>query len=187
MPSPQSRFGDCLPGTRKAGSVDTPTMAHTMTVFKPRSLAFALLLAALPTGFAFSAPVAARALARVAPMREQQAAGVGAAGMGSAAVGGRALAGRVGGGPPASAVGGGAQGSINPAGNGVAGDGDPALNAAGLRSVPADNGESALTTGGVIRGSAGVPPAPGSGAARRQVTGQAPPNWQAPKSARRRG
>jgi hypothetical protein len=157
-----------------------------MTVFKSRSLAFALLLAALPTGFALGAGGGAGASGGSAAGAGSTGGGVGAAGMGSAAVGGGAPAGRVGGGPPAGAVGGGAPGSINPAGNGAAGTGNPALNAAGGKSVPSDNPasgfENAPTTGGVIGGNTGVPPATGAGAASPPVTGQAQPNPVAPKA-----
>ena len=57
----------------------------------PRSLAFALVIAALPVGFAFAGGSGGRGGAI--------GAGVGAAGMGSAAIGGGASAGQVGGGP----------------------------------------------------------------------------------------
>ena len=157
-----------------------------MTVFRPRSLAFALLIVALPTGFALGAGGGAGSGGSSAGTGATGG-GAGAAGMGSAAVGGGAPAGRVGGGPPAGAVGGGAPGSINPAGNGAAGTGNPALNAAGVRSVPSDNPasglENALTTGGVIGGNVGVPPATSTGGAAPPVTGQqAQPNPVAPKA-----
>jgi hypothetical protein len=148
-----------------------------MTV-KPRSLAFAIVLAALPVGFALGAGGGAGSGAAAGSAgvgAGATGAGVGAAGMGGAAVGGGAPAGRVGGGPPAGAVGGGAPGSNNPAGNGAAGTGDPGLNAAG--TVPPDNPASGLenapTTGGVIGGNTGVPPI-GVGASP-PVTGQTDP------------
>jgi hypothetical protein len=126
-----------------------------MIICNPRSLTFALLIAALPVGFALAAGGGGRGGAI--------GAGVGAAGMGSAAVGGGAPAGAVGGGPPAGAVGGGSPGSNNPAGNGAAGTGSPSMNAGGV----AGNGTNAspgitnpTTTGGVIGGYGGVPPAP---------------------------
>ena len=154
-----------------------------MTLFIPRTLAFAVLLAALPTGFAVGAGGGAGSGGGTGA--GATGAGVGAAGMGSAAVEGGAPAGRVGGGPPAGAVGGGAPGSTNPAGNGAAGTGDPALNAAGVRSVPSDNPASGLenapTTGGVIGGNAGVPPVTGTGAASPPIAGQAQPSPVAPK------
>jgi hypothetical protein len=73
-----------------------------MIICNPRSLAFALLIAALPVEFA---------LAGSGGRGGAIGAGVGAAGMGSAAVGGGAPAGAVGGGLPAGAVGGGSPGS----------------------------------------------------------------------------
>jgi hypothetical protein len=88
-----------------------------------RSLAFALLIAALPVGFALAGGGGGRGGAI--------GAGVGAADMGGAGVGGGAPAGQVGGGPPAGFVGGGLPGSNNPAGNGSAGTGNPSLNAVG--------------------------------------------------------
>ena len=129
-----------------------------MIICNPRSLAFALLIAALPVGFAFAGGSGGRGGAL--------GAGVGAAGMGSAAVGGGAPAGQVGGGPAAGAVGGGSPGSNNPAGNGSAGTGNPSLNAVG--GGPGGNGTNtpgipnARTTGGDIGGyggSTGVAPA----------------------------
>ena len=89
----------------------------------PRSLAFALVIAALPVGFAFAGGSGGRGGAI--------GAGVGAAGMGSAAIGGGASAGQVGGGPPAGLVGGGSPNSNSPDGNGSAGTGNPSLNAVG--------------------------------------------------------
>ena len=62
-----------------------------MIICNPRSLAFALLIAALPVGFALAGGSGGRGGAI--------GAGVGAAGMGSAGVGGGAPAGSVGGGP----------------------------------------------------------------------------------------
>ena len=167
----------------KPNSVDAPTMEPIMTVFRPRSLAFAFLLAALPTGVALGAGGGAGAGDAAAGSSAGAGAtggGVGAAGMGSAAVGGGAPAGRVGGGPPAGAVGGGAPGSTNPAGNGAAGTGDPALNAAGVKSLPAENPASGLeaapTTGGVIGENIGA------GGASPPMSGQARSNPVAPKT-----
>jgi hypothetical protein len=152
-----------------------------MSAFTPRSLAFAVLFAAMPASFALGAGGGAGSSGAGAT-----GAGVGAAGMGSAAVGGGAPAGRVGGGPPAGAVGGGAPGSANPAGNGAAGTGNPALNAAGVKTVPPDNPASGLenapTTGGVIGGNSGVPPATASGAGAPPKAGQAQTNPVAPKT-----
>src|SRR5229473_6220117 len=94
---------------------------RAMIICNPRSLAFALLIAALPVGFALAGGSGGRGGAI--------GAGVGAAGMGSAGVGGGAPAGSVGGGPPAGLVGGGSPNSNNAAGNGAAGTGNPSLNA----------------------------------------------------------
>jgi hypothetical protein len=122
-----------------------------MIICNPRSLAFALLIAALPVGFAFAGGSGGRGGAI--------GAGVGAAGMGSAAIGGGA--GQVGGGPPAGLVGGGSPNSNNPGGNGSAGTGNPSLNAVG--GGPGGNGTNtpgipnARTRGSVIGGGAGVP------------------------------
>src|SRR6202163_224757 len=122
-----------------------------MIICNPRSLAFALLIAALPVGFAFAGGSGGRGGAI--------GAGVGAAGMGSAAIGGGA--GQVGGGPPACLVGGGSPNSSNPGGNGSAGTGNPSLNAVG--GGPGGNGTntpgipSARTGGSVIGGGVGVP------------------------------
>lgn len=122
-----------------------------MIICNPRSLVFAMLIAALPVGFAFAGGSGGRGGAI--------GGGVGAAGMGSAAVGGGAA--RVGGGPAAGEVGGGSPGSNNPAGNGAAGTGIPSRNAGGVQR----NGTNAspgitnpTTTGGVIGGYGGVPP-----------------------------
>jgi hypothetical protein len=123
-----------------------------MTIFNPRSLAFALLIAALPVGFA---------LAGGGGRGGAIGGGVGAAGMGSAAVGGGAPAGRVGGGPAAGEVGGGSPGSNSPAGNGAAGTGIPSRNAGGVQGsgTNASPGITSPTTaGGVIGGDGGVPP-----------------------------
>jgi hypothetical protein len=121
-----------------------------MIIFNPRSLAFALLIAALPAGLA---------LAGGGGRGGAIGGGVGAAGMGSAAVGGGA--GRVGGGPSAGEVGGGSPGSNSPAGNGAAGTGIPSRNAGGVQGI-GTNGSPGITnpttTGGVIGGSEGVPP-----------------------------
>jgi|SRR5258706_9991926 hypothetical protein len=147
-----------------------------MIIFNPRSLAFALLIAALPAGFAFAGGSGGRGGAL--------GAGVGAAGMGSAAVGGGAPGGAVGGGPSAGAVGGGLPGSNNPAGNGAAGTGNPSLNALG--GGAAGNGTNApgipnaRTTGrdiGGYGGSTGVAPAsavPGGGASPEALSNQRP-------------
>jgi hypothetical protein len=126
-----------------------------MIICNPKSLASALLIAALPVGFALAAGGGGRGGAI--------GAGVGAAGMGSAAVGGGAPAGAVGGGPPAGAVGGGSPGSNNPAGNGAAGTGNPSRNAgggAGNDTNASPGVTNTPTTGGVIGGYTGVPPAP---------------------------
>jgi hypothetical protein len=129
-----------------------------MIICNPRILAFALLIAALPVGFALAGGGGGGGGGRGGAI----GAGVGAAGMGSAAVGGGAAA--VGGGPPAGAVGGGSPGSNNPAGNGAAGTGNPSRNAGGLpgNGTNASPGiTNATTTGGVIGGGTGVPgPAP---------------------------
>jgi hypothetical protein len=123
-----------------------------MIICNPRSLAFALLIAALPVGFAFAGGSGGRGAI---------GAGVGAAGMGSAGVGGGAPAGQVGGGPPAGLVGGGAPNSNSPGGNGSAGTGNPSLNAVG--GGPGGNGTNtpgipnARTGGSVIGGGVGVP------------------------------
>jgi hypothetical protein len=124
-----------------------------MIICNQRSLAFAMLIAALPVGFAFAGGSGGRGGAI--------GAGVGAAGMGSAGVGGGAPAGKVGGGPPAGLVGGGSPNSNNPGGNGSAGTGNPSLNAVG--GGPGGNGTNtpgipnARTNGSVIGGGAGVP------------------------------
>jgi hypothetical protein len=130
-----------------------------MIICNPRSLAFAMLIAALPVGFAFAGGSGGRGGAL--------GAGVGAAGMGSAAVGGGAPGGQVGGGPSAGAVGGGSPNSNNPAGNGSAGTGNPSLNAVGSRAGGNDtnapgipiartriggNGDSGGVLGGVLGG-----------------------------------
>jgi hypothetical protein len=108
-----------------------------MIICNPRCLAFALLIAALPVGFALAAGSGGRGGAI--------GAGVGAAGMGSAAVGG------------------GAPGSNNPAGNGAAGTGNPSRNAVGVSGNPTNASPgitNATTTGGVIGGGSGVPSPP---------------------------
>jgi hypothetical protein len=127
-----------------------------MIIFIPRSLAFALLIAALPVGSALAGGAGGGGGRGGA-----SGGGVGAAGMGSAAVGGGAPAGAVGGGPSAGEVGGGSPGSSNPAGNGAAGTGIPSRNAGSVQG----NGTNAspgianpTTTGGVIGGSGGIPP-----------------------------
>ena len=98
-------------------------------------------------------------------------------GTGSAAAGVGAPAGRVGGGPPAGAVGGGAPASANPQGNGAAGAGNPGENAAPLLSLGQSGSglEGAPTTGGVIGGSIGVPPATVGGGVALPVAGQSHP------------
>ena len=142
-----------------------------MIICNPRSLAFALLIAALPVEFA---------LAGSGGRGGAIGAGVGAAGMGSAAVGGGAPAGAVGGGLPAGAVGGGSPGSGNPAGNGAAGTGNPSRNAGGSlgSGTNASPGITrATTTGGVIGGSAGVPSAPQlPGGTSPRALGSQPPS-----------
>jgi hypothetical protein len=127
-----------------------------MIIFIPRSLAFALLIAALPVGSALAGGAGGGGGRGGA-----SGGGVGAAGMGSAAVGGGAPAGAVGGGPSAGEVGGGSPGSSNPAGNGAAGTGIPSRNAGSVQG----NGTNAspgiaspTTTGGVIGGIGGVAP-----------------------------
>jgi hypothetical protein len=124
----------------------------------PRSLTFALLIAALPVGFAFAGGSGGRG--------GVLGGGVGAAGMGSAAVGGGA--GHVGGGAPAGEVGGGSPGSNNPAGNGAAGTGNPSVNSGVVGSsgngTNAPGIPSARTTGGAIGGyggDVGMAPMPG--------------------------
>ena len=148
-----------------------------MIFCNPRSLAFALLIAALPVGFALAGGSGGRGGAI--------GGGVGAAGMGSAAVGGGAPGGQVGGGPTAGAVGGGSPDSNNPAGNGSAGTGNPSLNAVG--GGPGGNGtntpgiSNARTTGsniGGYGGSTGVAPAsnvPGGGTSPEALRSQLPP------------
>jgi hypothetical protein len=137
-----------------------------MMICNPRSLSFALLIAALPMGFALAGGSGGRGAAGAAP--GGFGGGVGAAGMGSAAVGNGAPAGAVGGGPSAGRVGGGAPGSSNPAGNGAAGAGSPSMNAGGVagNGINASPGiTNATTTGGAIGGyggSTGVAPAPKS-------------------------
>jgi hypothetical protein len=142
----------------------------------PRSLAFALVIAALPVGFAFGGGRGGAI-----------GAGVGAEGMGSAAIGGGASAGQVGGGPPAGLVGGGSPNSNSPDGNGSAGTGNPSLNAVG--GSPGGNGSNtpgipnARTGGSVIGGGVGVPSpspfgspggtAPGALSSQRQSTDSA--------------
>jgi hypothetical protein len=138
-----------------------------MIIRNPRSLAFAMLIAALPVGFAFAGGSGGRGAI---------GAGVGAAGMGSVGVGGGAPAGQVGGGPPAGLVGGGSPNSNNPAGNGSAGTGNPSLNAVG--GGPGGNGTNtpgipnSRTTGGSIGGQGG---STGVAAPASDVTGGASP------------
>ncbi len=133
---------------------------RVMIICNPRTLAVALLIAALPAGFALAA-----GRGGAGAVSGGLGGGVGAGGMGSAAVGGGAPAGAVGGG--ASRVGGGSPGSSNPAGNGSAGTGYPSTNASGVagNAINASPGvTNATTTGGVIGGyggATGVAPAPG--------------------------
>jgi hypothetical protein len=118
-----------------------------MLVCDSRSLAVALLIAALPMGVALAAGRGGGGLGG----------GVGAAGMGSAAVGAGAPTGAVGGG--AARVGGGSPGSSDPAGNGSAGTGNPSANARGAvgNEMKASPGvPNATTTSGVIGGYGGV-------------------------------
>jgi hypothetical protein len=131
---------------------------RVMIICNSRTLAVALLIAALPAGFALAAGRGGAG---------GLGGGVGAGGIGSAAVGGGAPAGAVGGG--ASRVGGGSPGSSNPAGNGSAGTGNPSTNASGVagNAINASPGvTNATTTGGVIGGyggATGVAPAPDKG------------------------
>ena len=92
-----------------------------MIICNPRSLASALLIAALPMGFALAADGGVRG------------GGVGAAVMGR--VGGGPPAGSDGRGPSAGAVGGGSLGSSNAAGSGAAGTGNPSGNFGGLPGI----------------------------------------------------
>src|SRR5258705_11700569 len=92
-----------------------------MIICNPRGLASALLIAALPMGFALAADGGVRG------------GGVGAAVMGR--VGGGPPAGSDGGGPPAGAGGGGSLGSSNAAGSGGAGTGNPSGENAGLPGI----------------------------------------------------
>src|SRR5215470_4537133 len=111
-----------------------------MLICDPRNLAVALLISALPMGFALAAGRGGAG---------GLGGGVGAAGMGSAAVGAGAPAGAVGGG--AARVGGGSPGSSNPAGNGSAGTGNPSMNAKGAAEnepTAAPGVTKATTTGG---------------------------------------
>src|ERR1700738_4792208 len=134
-----------------------------MIICNPRSLAFALLIAALPVGFAFAGGSGGRGGAL--------GAGGGAAGMGGAAGGG-------------GAVGGGSPGSNSPAGNGSAGTGNPSLNAvgggAGGNGTNAPGIPNTRTTGsniGGYGGSTGVAPAsnaPG-GTSPEALRSQRPP------------
>jgi hypothetical protein len=141
-----------------------------MIICNPRSLAFAMLIAALPVGFAFAGGSGGG--------RGAIGAGVGAAGMGSAAVGGGAPAGRVGGGAPAGEVGGGSPGSNNAGGNGSAGTGNPSLNAVG--GGPGGNGTNtpgipnARTGVSVIGGGVGIPSPFGSPSGTLPAGGTSP-------------
>jgi hypothetical protein len=149
-------------------------------VINLKSLAVAVLIAALPTGVALAAGGGGRG--------GGLGGGVGAAGMGSAAVGGGPPAGAVGGGAPAGQVGGGSPGSNNPAGNGAAGTDNPSRNTGGRveNGINASPGiRNAATTGGLIGGYAGVPAAadlPG-GIPPSALSGYPPsPNLPVPKA-----
>jgi hypothetical protein len=123
-----------------------------MLICDLRSLAVALLIAALPLGFASAAGRGGGGAASGG-----LGGGVGAAGMGSAAVGAGAPTGAVGGG--AARVGGGSPGSSDPAGNGSAGTGNPGTNARGAvgNEFKASPGvTNATTTSGAIGGYGGV-------------------------------
>jgi hypothetical protein len=129
-----------------------------------RDIAFVLLLTALPGGFALAAGGGGA---------RGGAVGGGAIGGSSgtlgigAAVGGGAPAGRVGGGAPAGQVGGGALGSPTLGGNG----------STGVTGGPASGLENAPTSGGVIGGDTGVPPAaPDVGGRSPPVVGQSQPD-----------
>ena len=124
-----------------------------MMICSPRRLAFAMMVAELPFGYAFAGG---------SGHGGGLGGGTGAAGMGSAAVGGGAPAGQVGGGPAAGAVGGGTPGSSRPAGNGAAGTDNPALNAVGPRVNTPEIGPTMSPTGAIIGGEGG------------QTTGAAP-------------
>ncbi len=117
---------------------------RAMIICNPRSLAFALLIAALPVGFALAGGGGGGGRGGAI------GAGVGAAGTGSAGVGGGAPAGSVGGGPPAGLVGGGSPNSNNAAGNGAAGTGvggGPGGNSTNTPGIP-----NARSNGGDIGG-----------------------------------
>jgi hypothetical protein len=130
-----------------------------MVVFNPGKVALVLLIAVLPTSFAFAAGRGGGGLGG----------GVGAAGAGSAAVGGGAPTGQVGGGPPAGAVGGGSPNAGNPAGNGSAGTGNPSSNALGVGSGPGSTNAPGIPNATTRSGSFG------GGAAVGTTTGAAPP------------
>jgi hypothetical protein len=141
-----------------------------MAVCNRKGLAFALLLAALPTGFVFAAGGG-------------RGGGVGAVGAGSAAIGGGPSGGRVGGGPPAGAVGGGLPGRFDPGGNGAAGTGNPALNTLGAGSsgnkTNAPGVGNTTTKGSAFGGEGGAT----TGAApSRAATGGAAPSSNAGSS-----
>jgi hypothetical protein len=142
-----------------------------MIVCRPRGLAFALFLTALPIGFAFAGG-GGRGGAMLGG-------GVGAAGVGSASVGAGPPSGRVGGGAPAGAVGGGAPGTSNPAGNGAAGTGNPSLNALGSGSL--GNGTNtpglpnATSHGGAIGGGSYGSYTTGAAPGRTDAAGGAAP------------
>ncbi len=142
-----------------------------MTLRGTRQIAFVLLLTALPGGFALAAGGGAGA--RGGAVGGGVVGGsAGTLGLG-AAVGGGAPAGRVGGGAPAGQVGGGALGSPNLGGNGSTGVIGPA---SGLENAP--------TSGGVIGGDTGVPPAANDvGGRSPPVVGQSQPDsTTAPKA-----
>src|SRR5260370_23657009 len=96
-----------------------------MIICNARSLAFALLIATLPVGFALAGGSGGRGGAI--------GAGVGAAGMGSAGVGGGAPAGSVGGGPRRVWWGAECPISTTPPAKEPAGTGNPHLKTAGSR------------------------------------------------------
>ena len=154
-----------------------------MTVFTTRSLAFATFLAALPIGFAQGAGTGSGAAG--------SGAGAGALAAGSAPLAWEAQ-------PLAAALprveleeATGRRSRRRRAGVDQSRwqwrcwDGDPALNAAGVRTVPADNPASGLenapTTNGVIGGDTGVPPSTGAGAVPPPIAGQAQPAPVTPK------
>jgi hypothetical protein len=162
-----------------------------MKIYASKRLAVVILLAGLPTGFVMAAGGAdaggaagSSSGAAAATSLGSTGASVGAAGTGNAAVGGGPPGGQVGGGPPAGLVGGGAPSTLNPAGNGAAGTGNPSLNAVGERTIPTDNPASGTetipTAGHVVGGTISVPPDAGMGTAAPPIVGQAQPAPVAP-------